>query len=782
MRRKMLLVSLCLVLILIGSAQAQWEQDLNDFGAADSIDLVVSVIPDAATNQLQVQMDLYFFNDANNLGSAGVGFTWDNPNLQMDSAAFTPLAVSAFNFLRYMFYKNNVDSTNAYHRFQFSGAYMDGNGLVANPAPQHVASYYFTMLSWTAADSILIDTLAFSGGTQMKFVDVDLHQYVPFWTGRELVRDTAYSGPSNLLVSEDTLFFSATVGESSPAAQTFNVTSDNEALNFDLVENATWILVYPSSSTTPQTVSVTTPIAGLSAGVYFDSVMIDAPGAENSPQFVYVQLDLQNPPPTIGVSENAFYFTAVADGANPPEQILTITNIGESVLNWTVSNSEMWLNLFPSSGTDSGDVTLTVDITGLPYDDYFDTVVVSDPNATNDPVRIPVKLSVVSSLPVIDVDSVYHWVITISECPEFTRTFEVRNGGGGDLDFWVEWGGFNILDVTPDSSVAPDLVDVLFRIAPPPSGTEMHDTVWVYSNSAVNSPVPVHLYLRFVTEPAVIVVEPDTVVLNVYECDQGYQIELPTEEFEVSNGGGDNTMKIRLDWESDLFLLETSQGLTAPQSYVLTGLETGLPIGTYYDTIMISSQWAVNSPQTLIVQYNSIPGDVSPKIIFRATDIPIPYQANTGPQPHWKNVFIYNVYGGCMEWFVNEDLDWWYPEDTTGNVPYEIEFLVFAENYELGEYLDSFLVVAPEAANSPQWVKLRLQVWYYHGDVDWSGVIDISDVTLLVDFLFGSGQYIPRPYLLVGDCDCDDFVDIGDLTRLIDHLWISMGPICGNPE
>lgn len=56
------------------------------------------------------------------------------------------------------------------------------------------------------------------------------------------------------------------------------------------------------------------------------------------------------------------------------------------------------------------------------------------------------------------------------------------------------------------------------------------------------------------------------------------------------------------------------------------------------------------------------------------------------------------------------------------------------------------------------------------GDVDNSGDINVSDLTLLVDFIFKGG---PPPMISnrLGDVDCDDEIFVSDLTALVDYLF-----------
>jgi hypothetical protein len=66
------------------------------------------------------------------------------------------------------------------------------------------------------------------------------------------------------------------------------------------------------------------------------------------------------------------------------------------------------------------------------------------------------------------------------------------------------------------------------------------------------------------------------------------------------------------------------------------------------------------------------------------------------------------------------------------------------------------------------------------GDVNFDGVKDIGDLTVLVDYLFASGPP-PQPVLEAGNFDCIGSVDIGDLTSLVDYLFVSGPPPPCNP-
>ncbi len=99
-------------------------------------------------------------------------------------------------------------------------------------------------------------------------------------------------------------------------------------------------------------------------------------------------------PLTIGYNPTSFSFNATYGGSNPPNQSLIISNAGGGTLSWSVSDNATWLNLSPTNGTNSGTVTVSVNIAGLIAGTYNATITITALGATNSPVEIPVTLIV----------------------------------------------------------------------------------------------------------------------------------------------------------------------------------------------------------------------------------------------------------------------------------------------------------------------------------------------------------------------------------------------------
>jgi len=103
--------------------------------------------------------------------------------------------------------------------------------------------------------------------------------------------------------------------------------------------------------------------------------------------------------PQISFSPESLSFGAREGGSNPENQTLEIWNSGEWTLNWTANTSAVWLNVYPTNGSSTGEhdnVTVSVNVTGLTIGYYNTTITVTDPEAGNSPQAVPVSLLIAS--------------------------------------------------------------------------------------------------------------------------------------------------------------------------------------------------------------------------------------------------------------------------------------------------------------------------------------------------------------------------------------------------
>jgi PKD repeat protein/subtilisin family serine protease len=204
-----------------------------------------------------------------------------------------------------------------------------------------------------------------------------------------------YEPPPTIGYSPTSFTFTTTQGGSNPPNQTLSISNTGGGtLTWSVSDNATWLSLNPASGINSGTVTLSVNIAGLTAGIYNATITITAVGATDTPVSIPVTLTINPPPPTICYSPTNLTFTATQGGSNPSNQTLSISNTGGGTLTWSVSDSATWLSLNPTSGTNSGTVTLSVNIAGLTGGTYNATITITATGASNSPVNIPVTLTI----------------------------------------------------------------------------------------------------------------------------------------------------------------------------------------------------------------------------------------------------------------------------------------------------------------------------------------------------------------------------------------------------
>lgn len=224
-----------------------------------------------------------------------------------------------------------------------------------------------------------------------------------------LVNLTGVGAAPKIRVEPETLAFS-TIAGSNPAVQSFTIRNiGTTTLNWraSKVGGAGWFSFSPASGSlspnSSQSVTVSINAAGLGQGTYTDSIQVTDPNAINSPQRVQIALTVTAVArPTIDVIPTSLVFTTTL-GTNPGNQTFTIRNTGAATLAWnaTKQGGSGWLSFTPSSGTISAGssqlVTVSINAAGLGLGTYNDSIVISDPNATNSSRRVSVTLNVTST-------------------------------------------------------------------------------------------------------------------------------------------------------------------------------------------------------------------------------------------------------------------------------------------------------------------------------------------------------------------------------------------------
>ncbi|MEA1905618.1 MAG: CARDB domain-containing protein [Euryarchaeota archaeon] len=169
-------------------------------------------------------------------------------------------------------------------------------------------------------------------------------------------------------------------------------------LDWTVTGDQSWITVSPASGTDAGTVAVTIDTAGLSDGTHTGTVTVASDyGTETGTITVDVQ-STQEDPKLCADPEHNF-------GTVQPDQTATwqfgVTNCGGAgTLTWTVADDQSWITVSPTSGTDAGTVTVTIDTAGLSPGTHTGIVTVaSDYGTETGKITVNVKGSQPSPTP-----------------------------------------------------------------------------------------------------------------------------------------------------------------------------------------------------------------------------------------------------------------------------------------------------------------------------------------------------------------------------------------------
>jgi hypothetical protein len=205
-----------------------------------------------------------------------------------------------------------------------------------------------------------------------------------------------------MTISQNSFSFTSESMDNPPVSQVLTVQNTGyDTLNWTVTGASAceWLTAVPesgqtgSSGLTDVSLSVDPVLAGY--GSHSCELTVSDPNADNSPQVVTMTLDVLRP--EISVSPSPVNFECDVDEPNVLTQTLQISNIGYDTLNWSITENCNWLSVSPASGqsqVDPSDATVTVDTAGLEVGLHRCDLSITDDNASNSPLIVPVTLHV----------------------------------------------------------------------------------------------------------------------------------------------------------------------------------------------------------------------------------------------------------------------------------------------------------------------------------------------------------------------------------------------------
>ena len=431
-----------------------------------------------------------------------------------------------------------------------------------------------------------------------------------------------------LNVTPSALAFSAEAGGASPADQTLLVEDSQDGAvgwtgTVSTSDGGKWLLLSPSSGTTPSKPSVFVDIEGLAAGSYTGQVSVAASGG--SPTVVPVTLDLSGDS-VLQVSPSSLTFSAQVGGANPADQILLVLDSEGGAVSWTgtVSTSDgvRWLALSPSSGTTPNKIAVSVDIEGLAAGSYTGEVSIDPPAA--EPVVVAVTARV-SALVVVPESLRFSAMVG---APAERQALEIASKGEP-----VEWtatvklfSGSGWLSVSPTSGTAITekpatlAVEVNYGALP---GAGLFQAVVIVTDVGSGSAVEVPVAVALSSVGARLLINPPVFVFTVPSSATGslsQTLRVINQEEGILNWSISGKLP---SWLTVLPSSGTANGGASEASTtILTANPAGLNSGVNQALLEVSAPGASNTPQLVTVTLHVVPptapaqADLTPQGFF----------------------------------------------------------------------------------------------------------------------------------------------------------------------
>lgn len=362
---------------------------------------------------------------------------------------------------------------------------------------------------------------------------------------------------AGLVVSPGSVIFSTNVNSNAVFRDTLAISNTgNGLLVWTASKSRPWITLGAVAGTGSGSVPFTINSSGLAVGTYTDDIVITAPGAEGSPARIPVTLNVFQP----GLSVLP---TSILDSANvgtvaPQTQVLHVTNTGGGTITWTATTKRAWISISKAAGgaPPADSITVTMDPAGLAIGSYKDTVVFHSPEATNDPVKIPVQFDIVR--PVL---SVAPAAITDAAQPTDTahrvHTLAITNGGRGNF-VWTATRDSTWIELSSAGDSVGDTITVSLDPQGLPPGTHRGKIV-VTSLGSTGSPKTVDVTLSIQAPCAETPLVPDAVVtgtLSATDCIAPRRAGSRAELYSVIAAAGD-TLSVRLTASFNAYLVLT---------------------------------------------------------------------------------------------------------------------------------------------------------------------------------------------------------------------------------
>lgn len=515
--------------------------------------------------------------------------------------------------------------------------------------------------------------------------------------------------PPALNLVPATLSFTAQAGGVAPAVQSVTTSSSNgAAIGYSLSASSTegWLSVKPATGTTPKPASISVNPAGLSAGTYSGTVIVDCLGASNCPLPVPVTFTV-SAAPTLAVGPELLTFAAKAGEKPPAAQTITTISSGAAV-GYTVSASSTggWLSVTSATGTTPGPISVTANPAGLAAGTHTGTITVTSSDGSSSPQVVAVAFTVTAAdLPTLAVSPAsLAFVGQAGGISPASQTVLTSSSGKAAINYTVSavskgsW-----LSAAANTGTTPGSLKITANPSGLAAGTYT-GTVILTSSDAANASqaVEVSFTVTAATLPTLNLL-PATLSFTAHtgEVSQASQV--------ITINGGSAPIHYTASTASASWLHVTPASGSVPGSMNISVAPAGLAAGTYTGAVIVAAEGVANSPQAVFVTLTMSSKPV-PKMAVSPTSMSFTAQAG-GKPPAGQTIAMVST-GEALSFKVTTGTSaaWLSATPGDGQTPGSITVLVNPSGLAAGTYTGSVSIAATEAGNSPRIVPVTLVV------------------------------------------------------------------------
>jgi len=571
----------------------------------------------------------------------------------------------------------------------------------------------------------------------------------------------------------DTMFQTFMVANVGGGSMNWTGTAGESWVVFDPMQGGNYDSVYVGIDWSMTPVIFAAPQPGDTL-LFETQIVIEAPGAVNSPQQVVVQLGYICDPADYFLVAYPHHFELAAPPNNTLEQWFYVLEVLGAHIEFYFTNNSNWLHLpqtfAPLYTPDS--VQFMVSTFGLDPGVYYDTITIASGEASNI-ATIPVQLTVgQADFGLAATPSFFNFTVPPG-VPILGESLYVYEAGGHSVNFWTyneaSWLYVDTMVASP--LYTPRLLTVNIYADTLEPGF-YYDTIFIYGEDADSLLVPVYLHVQ--GENAVVHAAPDFFHFMLAPGDS-----VPSASMLVYEENGDSVAyAVSVVGESSwLYLpLNLSLGIT-PDSFYFGIYTNGLAPGTYGDSLLIYY------PLDDLYGFDEV---IVPVILTISGDPPA-YDLETDPASFnfelaageyaYDSLWVFDIYRNQIPFYFYNSQPW-LAVDPLGMFPYltPASLLVIANAGGLapGLYIDTIFIqslvedsLAVQTLAVP--VMMTVDGFQVCGDANGDNITDIGDAVFLINYIFREGS-APASFKSA-DTNFDGTVNIGDVVVIVAYIF-----------